>query len=152
MSHRTLIAAILFAPLVGHANLQLDSAVTCSGELAVQAGIDLPSTVVCSGSLSFAGASLSSDTDLRITAAQDLSFEGVLISAPSLTMEAGGTLTLDARSTLQANDVRLASNTMVISGTTTPLPEPGTWALMLAGLMALAVTRTTVPRPALQVR
>lgn len=92
MYYRAFACLLIFVPIVATASLDVSSLVTCSGDLSFSTGINLPSSVLCSGDLSFSGASLASDTPLSIISGNDLSFYGVSVSAPSLNVQSGGSL------------------------------------------------------------
>jgi len=137
MSFRAFVAAILFSPIVASATLQVGSDINCSGDLSINVGLDLPDSVVCSGNLSFSGASMSSDTTLSITAADDLAFYGVSVFAPSLNFQAGGALTLDAKTILNATNINLSAGALSVLGQISSVPEPSTLLLLVTGLTVL---------------
>ena len=139
MSVRAIAAALLLTPALSNANLLLGSTVNCSGNLSVYSGFAQPSSISCSGNLSFFGGSLSSDAAFSITAAEDLSFYSAFVSAPSLNLQAGGVLTLDADSVLSSEDITLSAGSLAIYGQIAPVPEPSSLLLMLSGLAVIGV-------------
>lgn len=139
---RTLTLVTLLLPAVASANLQIDSHFNCTGDLTVSGGVSLPSAIACVGSLSFSGSLLSSDTDLFVTATDNLTFKDVTVTAPFISLSAGGTLDIDASSLLTAERVNLTAGTIVAAGQITTVPEPTTWALIATGLVAIGLRRT----------
>jgi hypothetical protein len=146
---RALVVGLLLAPVIANANLLLSSAVACSGDFSVQSGAAQPSILTCTGDLTFSGASLVSDTDLSITASNDLGLYGVYVSAPSLTLASGGVLTVDPLSTLDASHIDSSAGSVTVFPQGTLVPEPSGWALMLAGVAVLGAARVVKGLPVL---
>ncbi|MDE2434589.1 MAG: PEP-CTERM sorting domain-containing protein [Burkholderiales bacterium] len=140
---KRLIGILLLAasPLAANANIQVNSLVSCSGDLSISALDDQPSVVGCTGSLSFTGASLTSSTPLEIWSTNDLSFFNVFVSAPTLNFSAGGTILLDAQSLLVSPNIALsANNSIVLNGTIAQaVPEPSSAILAAFGLIGAAI-------------
>ena len=134
------ILVLAISPLAANANIQVNSLVSCTGDLSISALSDQPSVVGCTGSLSFTGASLSSSTPLEIWSANDLSFFNVFVSGPALTFSAGGTILLDAQSRLVSPNIVLFGNGIVLNGTIAQaVPEPTSSILAIFGLFGVAI-------------
>jgi hypothetical protein len=134
------ILLLAFSPIAANANIQVNSLVSCTGDLSISALSDQPSVVGCTGSLSFSGASLTSNTPLEIWSANDLSFLNVLVLGPSLTFSAGGTILLDAQSQLISPKIVLSANGLVLDGTIAQtVPEPASSILAIIGLIGVAI-------------
>lgn len=136
------LLACALAPLTSYANLDLNTSVSCTGDLTISVIADHPANIGCTGSLSFTGASALADTQLDIWATQDLSLFDVLVTAPTLTFTSGGTFLLDADSVVKGREITItAGSSLVVEGTIASVPEPSSIGLALCGITGLLVIR-----------
>lgn len=149
---RTLTLTLsLLAPWYAQATQTIDqSTIDCSESLTLLTQDNV--TAQCTGNLSITGGTWTSDTLISLSATGNLSLLGVTLAAPDISL-AGGQILVDAASTLtgtghlvinggpitlEVPTVRdVTRSPLTVGGSITLVPEPGTWALALAGLAGL---------------
>lgn len=149
---RTLALSLsLLAPWYAQATQTIDqSTIDCSESLTLLTQDNL--TAQCTGNMSITGGTWTSDTLISLSATGDLSLFGVTLQAPNIAV-VGNQILVDAASTLAVTDhlgisggtIKLESPLVGVGGeipltsggSISLVPEPGTWALALAGLAGL---------------
>jgi hypothetical protein len=158
MSIRAVLAALVLLPTLAHASLVIDATVACSGALDVRSFDDAtPDQLGCSGDLSLTHGRLTSNHSLLIDATGDLWLSDIVVSASTLTLTAGASVTIERDVALGSSEIALPVDDAVLHGgavvlatdarfvsgpLTLAVPEPDTGLLAGCGLgLALAATR-----------